>query len=635
MEMDINKIAVGVVTDLTKTTVKSIFSYLPGKIISKYEVYFRNFEDYLEKTHKVCSIVRTIISKDRPTSIEDIYVKGRYKCGKEIIGDDELAQKIRDGQRVIVSGFGGIGKTIFCKYLWKSLYDNPIGKVPIYFELRNINDITTQNLSTYIRLSLTVADRPVPEAIFSEMMANGRFVFIFDGFDEVPERFRLDIQAQILELAARYEGCGFVVSSRADDRFSSWLEFHTYHANEFDKEQSRLVIQKIEFDREIKKEFMSEILEKRYEDYRTFFSTPLLTLMMLMTYLQIRYVPDSRHVFYRYAFQTLYTLHDASKQGFQRKRFIEMGESDFINVFSLFCLVSYADMEHSFTRSEIINYINKVKSRSRVDYDPELFLKECVESVNLIYKDGDNYSFIHRSFQEYFCAYAVTHYFPDKISEVIERIPVQRADSVFPMMYSINPEIMAKMYVIPVYKGLQKDIIAATKKTDPMDIISLFANKIDIFFNSDSRQISYGYRIDYKERLHHFVESIVCTFKNDVPSEMNRQFVGHSELRALVTALRSLIPKSRGKKSIVFYHATFDFAKKRLSLSAGSNRFSEDGDELLKDMNAQETSLVNMRYFSVLSQNYKSHVVFVKKKCDEMVRINNEVNKSGDDILSL
>ncbi len=242
MEVDLNKVAIGVTTELTKTTVKSIFTYFPLKLRSVYDVYFKNFEEYLDRTYKTCSIVRTIINKDKPTNISDIYVKAKFKCGKELIGDDELCQRIREGQRVVVSGFGGIGKTIFCKYLWKSLYDNPVGKVPVYFELRNINDITTQSLENYIRISLTIGDRPVPEDVFSEMMAGGRFVFIFDGFDEVPERFRLDIQSQIVDMSNTYDDCCFVVSSRADDRFSSWLEFHIYSACEFDKDQSSRLI---------------------------------------------------------------------------------------------------------------------------------------------------------------------------------------------------------------------------------------------------------------------------------------------------------------------------------------------------------------------------------------------------------
>ncbi len=634
MEIDINKVTASVVTDLTKSTVKSILSYFPAKIRGKYDVYFRNFEEYLERTHKSCSIVRTIISKDKPTGINEIYVKAKFKCGKEFIGDDELCQRIRDGQRVVVCGFGGIGKTIFCKYFWKSLYDNPIGKIPIYFELRNINEITTQDLPNYIRLSLTIGDKPLPEDAFAEMMANGRFVFIFDGFDEVPEKFRLDIQAQIIDLSDRYPECAFVVSSRADDRFSSWLQFHTYNAVEFNKDQSRAVITKVDFDKDIKKEFLVEILEKRYDDYKNFFSTPLLTLMMLMTYLQIRYVPDSRHVFYRYAFQTLYTLHDASKQGFQRKRFVEMSESDFINVFSLFCLVSYADMEHSFSKGEIIKYLEKVKIRARVEYDSVDFLKECVESVNLIYKDGDQYSFLHRSFQEYFCAYAATHYFPDRMFEVLEKIPVRRSDSVFSMMYSINPDVLSKMYIIPTYRSLQKEINSIAREVDTIKILESFDIKLDILFSAERKNSAFGYMINYENRIKRFSETVVSMFKSELPKDMLKEFNGYAHMKSLMQSIKSLVPRINDRGSVLHYRSTFNFSIKKLTI-VSTERGLEPDKIIEFDFSDIDKRILNNSYLIHMSQSMKAELVFAKRKCDEIARRYREVEKRGDDILSL
>lgn len=635
--MDMEKIATGVATQLTKDTVKSFFGFFPKKIASKYDLYFRNFEDYLERTHRTCCFVKTIISKDKPTAIDSIYVKTTFRCLKERIGDDELIQRVRDRQRVVVSGFGGIGKTIFCKYLWKTVYDNPNGRLPIYFELRNINDITTQSLVNFIRLSLTAVDRPVSEADFHEMMQSGRFVFIFDGFDEIPDRFRLDIQSQILSMAQLYSDCCFVVSSRADDRFGSWLEFHTYNAVEFNKEQSKEVIQKIDFDKDVKKEFILEILEKRYEDYKTLFSTPLLTLMMLMTYLQIKYVPDSRHVFFRYAFQTLYTLHDASKQGFQRRRFVEMGESDFIHVFALFCLISYADGEHSFEKTQIIEYFEKVKKRVKINYDSEMFLKECVESVNLIYKDGDQYSFLHRSFQEYFCAYAVTHYYPDKITEVIERLPTSRSDSVFSMMYSINPDVISRMYILPKFNTIQKTLLDISRLMDPLEIISAFQAKLVVVFSLDVKSSYFGFRLDFERQEYHFIETILCTFKKDMPDEISRKYSGHGDVGGLAALLRPVVRSKYPKTNNSRKHcvAELDFEKRSIEFYSGPYG-SKSAEHLLNCKFSDIPRLDSKtRYFNSLAASLKAELVFSKKKCEEIVRSVRDVNRSGDDILSL
>lgn len=356
-DIDLNKIAAQTGAELTKELTKQLISYIPGKINSLFTVYFDSFNEAMHRMHKSCGSVRTIINKDKSIPIDDIYVKTRFRCNNSLKTDDDLCQMVRDGKRIVVTGYGGIGKTVFCRYIWMSIFRNGQGKIPIYFELRNINNISTKNLFYFLRMSIHHKETYVSEDDFERMLTSGRFIFILDAFDEIPTEFRDEIQRQITEFASRYDQCGFVVSSRADNRFFSWQEFEQYHAINFDRDQSREVIQRTEFDSDIKKEFLAKIHSERFDDYKDFFATPLLTLMMLMTYNQIKYIPNSPHIFYRYAFQTLYTLHDASKQGFQRKRHVDMSESEFAHVFSLFCLASYADMLHSFTNETMRHYI--------------------------------------------------------------------------------------------------------------------------------------------------------------------------------------------------------------------------------------------------------------------------------------
>lgn len=630
-EIDINKVAIGVSATLTKDLIAGVLTYVPAKIKSKYNLYFENFQNYLDTTDRICSNVKTIINKERPVDIDKIYVKGKFRCGKELIGDDELCQRVRDGQRVVVLGFGGIGKTIFCKYLWRSYYRDGQGRIPIYCELRNLNDLSVQNLETYLRLSLTHESKPVPEDLFREMLGLGRFAIILDAFDEVPERHRLEMQTQILKLASSYPSCHVLVSSRADERFHSWLEFHTYTAQDFDKDQAREVIEKVDFDREVKKEFLSEILEKRYEDYKHLFSTPLLTLMMLMTYLQIRYVPDSRHIFYRYAFQTLYTLHDASKQGFQRKRYVQMSESDFVNAFSLFCLLSYSDMVHTFAHGQVIEYLEKVKVRSRVSFDSEALLKECVESVNLIYKDGDQYSFIHRSFQEYFCAYAATHYFPDKVSEVIKMLPVVRSDSVFNMMHSMAPDVVSRMYINPNYKIHQSRINHALKASG-IDFLRELDCMIEMIIPLKADNVVLGYNIDVQSEIYKFLDPIISMFKKEMPFKRQSDKIDHIDLIGIMRKVRKHLNVLPSKSSDLI-HIRLDIGKNLCEYAAVGKKSAADAHKCLFSEIVDGSNIA--RNLAGLSQSLKSEVVFAKRKCDESVRKDREVTTKSDGILAL
>lgn len=638
-EVDPNAIIASVASDLIKQTLKSVFSEIPGSVKSKFTQYFENFENSMERMAKTCTKVRTIINKDHSVDLLDIYVKANYVCADSKYSDDDIIQFVRDGQRVIVSGFGGIGKTVFCKYMWISLFRNPMGKVPIYFELRHLNDLSKVDLISYIRISLASGDGYIPEDAFLRMLQAGRFIFILDAFDEVPDKIRAEVQKQILDLSDRFDECGFVVSSRADDRFASWHEFHQYHVQKFDKGQSREVVENIDFDKDIKKEFLSEILEKKYEDYKEFFGTPLLTLLMLMTYIQIKHIPDSPHVFYRYAFQTLYTLHDASKQGFQRKRHVSMTESQFINVFSLFCLVSYIDGDHSFSKEQILTILDNVKIRADTEYDSEDFLRECIESVNLIYKEGEIYSFTHRSFQEYFCAYAVSHYFMENYKEIIYKIPLRRGDTVLSMISQINRSLFDQLFVAPEYERIKESVERALKRRKWIDVLGeLRYSTTLIYARNSKRYILAGIASGYKDEINRFASVILQASMNT----MSHHWVDAFEIEARERPkTRELFARLKPKdKSAVLVDLKFSEKEGGFALRENVDEIFDmygDGDfePDFKIENEEFISIVTELGFEKVSVELKSDLVYVKKYCDEILRKNKIIKKSGLDVLSM
>tara|TARA_R110000850_G_scaffold8888_15_gene32671 strand:- start:329 stop:2251 length:1923 start_codon:yes stop_codon:yes gene_type:complete len=638
-EVDPNAIIASVASDLIKQTLKSVFSEIPSSVKSKFTQYFENFENSMERMAKTCTKVRTIINKDHPVELLDIYVKSRYICAENQYSDDSIIQFVRDGQRVIVSGFGGIGKTVFCKYMWISLFKNPMGKVPIYFELRHLNELSKVDLISYIRISLASGDGYIPEDVFLKMLQAGRFIFILDAFDEVPDKIRAEVQKQILDLSSRFDECGFVVSSRADDRFASWHDFHQYHVQKFDKDQSREVIENIEFDKDIKKEFLSEILEKNYEDYKEFFGTPLLTLLMLMTYIQIKHIPESPHIFYRYAFQTLYTLHDASKQGFQRKRHVSMTEAQFINVFSLFCLVSYIDGDHSFSREQVVNILDNVKIRADVEYDSEEFLRECIESVNLIYKEGEVYSFTHRSFQEYFSAYAVSHYFMENYREIIYKIPIRRGDTVLSMVNQINKSLFDQLFVAPEYEKIRHSIDGALKKRKWLDVLAELDYTTTLIYGKNSKRYSLaGIASGYKHEISRFASVILQASLN----AMSYHWVDAFEIEGRDRPrTREIFARLKpGEKSAVLvelkfadYHAGFALREDvdeifgMYGVDEFEPDFKVDKDKFILVATELECEKVAVEL--------KAELVYVKKYCDEILRKSKLIRGSGLDILSM
>lgn len=70
----------------------------------------------------------------------------------------------------------------------------------------------------------------------------GKVLVILDGFDEVNSEDRENIEKEILYLSNNYHGVKILLSSRFDNRFSSWEEFYQYKVLELDKDKALSLI---------------------------------------------------------------------------------------------------------------------------------------------------------------------------------------------------------------------------------------------------------------------------------------------------------------------------------------------------------------------------------------------------------
>lgn len=110
------------------------------------------FGPHLESTFDRCTKIKTLLNKDEPVELLSQYVNLNFKCGNKSFDDFKVIEEIRKRKRVIISGTAGGGKTIFMKYLWVSFFEKPQGKIPVFIELRKLNEVTADDL---IRPSFT------------------------------------------------------------------------------------------------------------------------------------------------------------------------------------------------------------------------------------------------------------------------------------------------------------------------------------------------------------------------------------------------------------------------------------------------------------------------------------------------
>jgi len=157
------------------------------------------------------------------------------------------------------------------------------------------------------------------------------------------------------------------------------------------------------------------------------------------------------HLFYSQAFDSLFFKHDATKAGFKRVRNCELPIDDFKRVLNCFCFQTYYRHVQSFKEDEVIEYLkNATRITGSPSFNPGSFLKDLLQSVCILAKDGLELTFTHKSFQEYFSALFILsnrrEYRAKLIRNIHDRITL---DSTFQLMFDMDRKTLEQDFLLP------------------------------------------------------------------------------------------------------------------------------------------------------------------------------------------
>lgn len=337
-----------------------------------------------------------------------------------------------------------------------------------------------------------------------------------DGFDEVKLEYQTIVFQKLQDMRTEYQNNHFFVASRTIETMrSGWQTSTILNVEPFSKSQSIQMIDKIsDFDEEILNRFKMQLNNDTfYSKYKEFVSNPLLLSIMLMTYNQFAEIPEKLHLFYDKAFSTLYSEHDATKGGFVREK--RMGKKsitsdEFEKIVSSFSMASYIDKKNTFeNKRELLKYINYSKQFGdligTVDFNSEDLLYDLVDAICLLVKDGDEYKFIHRSFQEYFVSNFIEQLADERqqylLINLFDRDPeIFYSDEFFSMLYDKNAIRINHNFFAVLLECFFKKF---KSKTEIENIFSCFSNMYPEYFDAVCENI---------ERIAYF--SITLTAKN-------------------------------------------------------------------------------------------------------------------------
>ena len=458
----LTNVATNIVEDSAKNAwnkIKKFFQDLDAKDSIRYKT---AYEKYLINTEQKVSKIKTIIYRRAPKDLYSFYECIGVLYNGNTINTENINNLLEIGNKIIVTGTGGVGKSI----LFKHLFLNTVAEteyIPVLIELRSFNIHDVKDISIYTAIYKCLVDNgfELSEEYFEYSLREGAYIIFFDGYDEVNRDKTEKITSEIKALSEKYGENKFFISSRPSEEFIGWNDFCEVETLKLNKQQALNLVKKLEFDEVVKDTFCKELDRTLYNKYESFASNPLLLNIMLLTFQKHASIPERLNDFYDEAFVTLFNVHDATKDSYVRDIIIGLGCEDFKLVFSYICFKSYFNGEFQFSESRIRFYIQQAKEKfDRFNFTVENFQEDLTQSVCMLVKEGGTYRFSHRSFQEYFAAWYTCKLVDDAQAKLLLNW-IQESDSVFSdsyftMLFDLQSEKVNKIILCPILKEVKK-----------------------------------------------------------------------------------------------------------------------------------------------------------------------------------
>ncbi|MBS0502947.1 MAG: hypothetical protein JSS55_03915, partial [Proteobacteria bacterium] len=271
---------------------------------------------------------------------------------------------------------------------------------------------------------------------------------------------REDVFKSIQRISLDFPEIRVIASTRPEIDIRPWEHFTAYKVCGLSLDQAKLLISKIDYPENLKKEFSDLLNTQFYKKHETFLSVPLLCTLMLLTFNEYHEIPSRVTVFYEQAFETLFRKHDTSKEGFFKRTFSSNLSSDrFRTLFSAFCYRTLAFNQVSFSDDSLRNHLRKSAEICEIDVNIDDYASDLVSSICMLMRDGLNLHFIHRSFQDYFAALYILRYRGPDTFEVYDRVITDFfISNIVEMAADIDLQTLEREWALPALKKIDGSI---------------------------------------------------------------------------------------------------------------------------------------------------------------------------------
>ena len=436
--------------------------------------------------------IRKCGKNDRRDAITDRYRTFRNR-NKERIPTDSIEKLFEKNQFVTLIGNAGSGKSTIVKYLFLNSIDTNF-KIPIKVELRYLNDYSGTVIE-FIQEKIFKLNRLASaDKIIERLMKSGDFVFFLDGYDEITSTKKEKLTKEIDDLVKLYNKNNYLLTSRPYTEIDLLPLFHNFEVCELsDEDINQFIAKQIPAgEKELQEKIIEAINSPENSAYKTFLSNPLLLSMFILTFQSYSSIPQKRSAFYSQVFDALFSVHDSmSKLAFVREKQSGLSKEQIIEVLELFSFISYFEQKFIFTNLYLNEKLDIIKDKKKsIDFINQKLISDFQVAIGIINQDGTEYTFPHRSLQEYFTATYITSLKSIENKKIVYKkiikslmkdqgFGMNSKDNFHLLLSELDEEGVIKYGLLPFFKDYLKKIDLTT--TNTRKIIDYFVNLRSVY----------------------------------------------------------------------------------------------------------------------------------------------------------
>ncbi|MEY8213487.1 MAG: NACHT domain-containing protein [Colwellia sp.] len=453
-------IAIKGLTSLTTSLVKKFVDVGWNKVAEEFEASFNN--DDLISFCRACDEyvnIRTLYSSQHDVFIDDVYVPLFMSPSNDWDTEYEISNlSFYNAGITNIIGKAGQGKSTFLRKML--INELKTGKaIPVFFELKYINsddDLLPQLSKWFKRHNLSIKDKGV-----SRLLKDGYIKLFFDGFDEIHPASHDSALAKIKDLSRSYPKTTIIVTTRPDTLITTEPFISNYMVRELTADNVKQLFMNISNNNEdMTEDAMNQI--NQYPSIQEITKTPILAILLFITYRRWSKVPDNLADFYKKIFITLLTHHDSLKPGKKIDRGIDIPLNDhqIEDVFGVFCFTTFSENTDSISPREASDYMKEaLDSECFDDVCPDNLVDVIKKCTGIICSDGyDNLTFSHKSLQEYYTATYIASQSISDIRTFYKSVKYgdqeRKYDAVLSFLSAIDTKNYTNYYYIPCFKEM-------------------------------------------------------------------------------------------------------------------------------------------------------------------------------------